>query len=181
MTLEEIIGPLSKTARRARRLAQSSTKGERAETFLLCAESIDKAIEIVKRDVAPLLGKAHMYWLGQRPVSPPPAGKEDAQVSPEHDEKFRMMLERLIGYCTMHGRDMHKNPDAWGETIRSAHGELVRYVESRMAPAPPASGTRESEGDGALSACRSATATWTTRTTAGTLTAPATTTAIRWT
>jgi hypothetical protein len=46
-----------------------------------------------------------------------------------------MRLEILIGYCTMHGRDMHKNPDAWGDQIRAKHKELVEYVESRMSPA----------------------------------------------
>ena len=53
-----------------------------------------------------------------------------------HDEKFRMMLERLIGYVTMHGRDMHKDPDAWGDVIRKQHKELVRYAEGRMAARP---------------------------------------------
>ncbi len=58
-------------------------------------------------------------------------------LDPQHDEKFRMMLERLIGFCTMHGRDMHKNPDAWGEKVRECHGNLVRYVEARMFEATP--------------------------------------------
>lgn len=54
-------------------------------------------------------------------------------LSPGHDEKFRMMLERLMGYCTMRGRDLHKNPDAHGGTIRRIHREIIDYAEARMA------------------------------------------------
>jgi hypothetical protein len=61
-------------------------------------------------------------------------------LAPQHDEKFRMMLERLIGYCTMHGRDMHEDADAWGTEVRAAHGELVRYAEERMHRAAPPDG-----------------------------------------
>jgi hypothetical protein len=45
------------------------------------------------------------------------------------DEKLRMMLEQLSGYNIMHGRDMHKDPEAWSEEIRKRHLAIVDYVE----------------------------------------------------
>ena len=45
-------------------------------------------------------------------------------------ESFRMMMERYLGFATMHGRDMHKDPDAWGDTLREQHRAIVEYVES---------------------------------------------------
>ncbi len=56
----------------------------------------------------------------------------NSPLSPGHDEKFRIILERLMGYCTMRGRDLHKDPDAWGAVIRKAHRELLDYAEARM-------------------------------------------------